>query len=257
MFDLNREEHLELIGDWQDGNPKPILKEHDGFIVVRDDLLHGGSKIRVADYLIQNNMECDEWVYGGSSANGWAQVSLSILCKKYDKKLVLFMAKRKEENYTTPQKMAISEGAIVNWVEMGYLSNTMSRAVSYVNKKPKYRKLVPFGVDHPTVMASFIRICENIDYNPSEVWVVGGSGTLSRGLQMGWPDAEHNIVSVGHKLQPHESLLAKVYKHSLEFDQIPPENELPPYPSVAHYDAKVWKFVKEYGSEGALIWNVA
>ena len=158
---------------------------------------------------------------------------------------------------TMPQKKAIAEGAVVEWVDMGYLSHTMSKAVSYVNQKPKFRKLVPFGIDHPTVMASFIRVCGSIDYNPSEVWVVGGSGTLSRGLQLGWPDAEHNIVSVGHKLQSHESLSAKVYKHPLKFDQVPPENELPPYPSVANYDAKVWKFVKDHGTKGALIWNVA
>ena len=254
---MDRSEYLDLIGDWKDPNPKPVIEEYEGFYVVRDDLLYGGSKVRVADYLIQSNQECEEWVYGGSSAYGWAQVSLSVLCKKYGKKLILFMAKRKEENYTKPHKMSISEGAIVKWVEMGFLSHTMSKAISYVEEKPNYRQLVPFGIDHPTVMGSFIRICEDMEYDPEEVWVSGGSGTLSRGLQLGWPHSRHNIVSVGHELKPHEIGIATVYRHHLKFDRIPPKDELPPYPSVKNFDAKVWKYVKEYGSKGALIWNVS
>ena len=167
------------------------------------------------------------------------------------------MANRKEENYTEPQKIAISEGAIIKWVNMGFLSHTMKKADLYVDEKPVYRQLVPFGIDHPTVIASFIRVCENIDYEPKEIWVAGGSGTLSRGLQLGFPDSKHFIVSVGHELKPHERGVATVYKHDLKFEKIPPEDELPPYPSVKNYDAKVWKYVKEYASKGAMIWNVA
>ena len=90
MISYTREEYLELIGDWQDPNPKPILEEHEGFMVVRDDLLYGGTKARVADYLIQSNPHVEEWVYGGSPANGYAQISLSVLSEQYNNKFVLF-----------------------------------------------------------------------------------------------------------------------------------------------------------------------
>ena len=257
MISYSRAEYLDLIGDWQDPNPKPILEEYEGFMVVRDDLLYGGTKSRVADYLISSDLEVEEWVYGGSPANGYAQISLAILCKQWNKKLVLFMAKRQEKNYTKNQKLTLQIGADVQWTEMGFLSHTMKLAADYVNEKPGVRRLVPFGVDHPTVIASFIRVCENIDYKPKEVWCVAASGTLTRGLQMAWPDAEHFVVEVGHKLQMHEVGKAWIYTQRLKFDQVPPDNELPPYPSEPTYDAKVWKFAKDYAKPGSLIWNVA
>ena len=61
MISYTREEYLDLIGDWEDPNPKPVLEEHEGFMVVRDDLLYGGTKARVADYLIKSNSEVEEW----------------------------------------------------------------------------------------------------------------------------------------------------------------------------------------------------
>ena len=32
--------------------------------------------------------------------------------------------------------------------------------------------------------------------------------------------------------------------------------EAPPFPSVPSYDAKAWPFIKEYGKQNALFWNV-
>jgi len=46
------EDYLEMIGDWQDPNPAPVLETYDGITVVRDDLLNYGSKIRFADYFV-------------------------------------------------------------------------------------------------------------------------------------------------------------------------------------------------------------
>ena len=59
MISYSRAEYLDLIGDWQDPNPKPILEEYEGFMVVRDDLLYGGTKSRVADYLISSDLEVE------------------------------------------------------------------------------------------------------------------------------------------------------------------------------------------------------
>ena len=56
------------LGDWKDPFPAPVVEEHDGFMIVRDDLLDGGSKMRFADYLIQSQPEIEESsdLYGGS-----------------------------------------------------------------------------------------------------------------------------------------------------------------------------------------------
>jgi hypothetical protein len=39
------EDYLRVIGDWKDPYPAPVIVEHEGVQVVRDDLLGLGSKV--------------------------------------------------------------------------------------------------------------------------------------------------------------------------------------------------------------------
>jgi hypothetical protein len=74
---------------------------------------------------------------------------------------------------------------------------------------------------------------------------------------MAWPNAKFNIVMTGHVMNEREIGNATSYRSPYKFDQACKVKELPPYPSEIYYDAKVWSFVKQYGTSGALIWNVA
>ena len=244
------EEEFDL-GDWKDPNPDPVVEEHKGFLIVRDDLLGGGSKVRFADYLITSNPEVEEWVYGSSPATGYAQISLSCLCRKYGKKSVIFMADRSVEKRHPYQLQAIDEGAIMHWIPNGMLSVTEKRARDYVSDSPTSRRLLPIGFDHPSVLASVVRVAQSMDVKPSEVWTVGSSGTLTRGLQRAWPDAEFHCVRVGHS---GEYGRAKIYKSTYAFNKA--TKVLPPFPSAPTYDAKAWEFMLEHASPGALFWNV-
>ena len=94
LFELTYEDYQTMIGDWSDPLDPPVVEEHEGFQIVRDDMIGGGSKMRFADYLIRSNKEIEEWVYGSSPATGYAQISLSCLCRKYGKKAVIFMPYR-------------------------------------------------------------------------------------------------------------------------------------------------------------------
>lgn len=244
------EEEFDL-GDWKDPNPDPVVEEHKGFLIVRDDLLGGGSKVRFADYLITSNPEVEEWVYGSSPATGYAQISLSCLCRKYGKKSVIFMADRSVEKRHPYQLQAIDEGAIMHWIPNGMLSVTEKRARDYVSDSPTSRRLLPIGFDHPSVLASVVRVAQSMDVKPREVWTVGSSGTLTRGLQLAWPDAEFHCVRVGHS---GEYGRAKIYKSDYAFNKA--TKVLPPFPSAPTYDAKAWEFMLEHASPGALFWNV-
>ena len=239
------------LGDWKDPYPPPVMEEHEEFIIVRDDFLDGGSKMRFADYLIHNETEIDEWVYGSSPATGYAQISLSCLCRKYGKKSVIFMADRAKDKLHEYQLRAIDSGATMKWVPNGMLSVTEKRARDYVQEDPIKRRLLPIGFDHPSVIASVTRVARNMDVSPTEVWTVGSSGTLTRGLQQAWPDASFHCVSVGHK---GDYGRAKVYKCGIPFNR---ETKVkPPFPSAPTYDAKAWEFMKQHASPGALFWNV-
>ena len=251
LFDDTAEEYLPLLGDWEDTLPPPVIEEHEGIRVVRDDLLGGGSKMRFADYLIKSRPEVEEWVYGSSPATGYAQISLSCLCRKYGKKSVIFMADRSVEKRHPYQLQAIDEGAIMHWIPNGMLSVTEKRARDYVSDSPTSRRLLPIGFDHPSVLASVVRVAQSMDVKPSEVWTVGSSGTLTRGLQRAWPDAEFHCVRVGHS---GEYGRAKIYKSTYAFNKA--TKILPPFPSAPTYDAKAWEFMLEHASPGALFWNV-
>lgn len=253
LFEETAEDYISLIGDWSDPLDPPIVENHEGFQVVRDDLIGGGSKMRFADYLISSNQEIEEWVYGSSPATGYAQISLSYLCRKYGKNAVIFMADRAVEKRHPYQLQAMEAGADMRWVPNGMLSVTEKRARDYVSDSPLSRRLLPIGFDDPTVIASIIRVAQSMDVSPSEVWTVGSSGTLTRGLQLAWPNAEFHCVCVGHK---GDYGRAKTYQCDIKFDKSVKEENAPPFPSAPTYDAKAWEFMREYASPGALFWNV-
>ena len=260
LFEETADDYLPLIEEWQDPNPDPVLTWHDGIVVVRDDLLEVGSKVRSIDYLIGHAPEykhVKEWVFGGCPATGYAQMSLPYVCSKYDKKAILFMAKRNPENYHEYQKRGMEYGATYKWVNMGMLTVTKKRAQEYYEENKSEREVLPLGLEHPTVIASTIKVARSINYIPSEVWTVGSSGTLNRSLQLAWPDADIHVVSVGHKMTDREIGRATMWRSELKFDKpVINEDHIPPFPSAPTYDAKAWKFIKENAKYGALFWNV-
>ena len=72
---------LDLVRDWEDPNPAPVVEKYNDIYVVRDDLLEGGSKVRFADKLIKDT-PVKEFVYGGSNKVGWGNISLAYLCRR-------------------------------------------------------------------------------------------------------------------------------------------------------------------------------
>jgi hypothetical protein len=245
---------LNSIDDWVDPNPAPIIEMHNGFYVVRDDLLKYGSKVRFIDYLIQTE-PCDEWVFGGANKVGWGPISLTYLCNKYGKKATFFMAKRSSP--TWHQQFVLDLGGVIHWVDNGMLTVTKSRAKKYYEEDPVHRRVLPLGLEHPTVIASIVKVAQNLKITPTEIWTVASSGTLSRGLQTAFPNLPVFAVQTGHKMSEYERGRASVIESPYKFDEKCKEIDMPPYPSEPYYDAKLWSFVRNLGKPGALIWNVA
>ena len=161
------------------------------------------------------------------------------------------MAERAWDKLHDYQIEALKVGADMKWVPNGMLSVTEKRARDYVEQDPKVRRLLPIGFHHDTVIASIIRVALSIDIQPNEVWTVGSSGTLTRGLQLAWPDADFHCVTVGHK---GDYGRAKTYGCEIPFNK--PAKVIPPFPSAITYDAKAWEYIKQHASPGALFWNV-
>jgi hypothetical protein len=239
---------------WTDPNPAPVLEEHDGFVVVRDDLLPAGSKIRFADALVRMNPHINEWVYGSAPRWGFGPVSAAFVCQKYGVKFTCFLAesKAKHPNY---YKM-LDYGANIIEVPVGFLAVTEAKARDYAADDFMNRRVLPIGLEHPSVLASIVKVAIALP-TPKRFWTTGSSGTLNRGLQYAWPDAEAHVLSVGHKMSRREIGRAILHTTPLKFPQHPKKQDLPPFPCVPEYEGKLWKLMKEEAQPGDLFWNVA
>jgi hypothetical protein len=222
----------------------PVIEQHSGIYVVRDDLIAGGTKRRVLPRLL---IGADEFVYA-SPAYGYAQVALAHACAAQGVQATVFTAKRKELHLRTQE--AKRAGARIVMVPTGYLSNVQSKACAYCEATGA--TLLPFGLDTPAFLDALAGVASALDIQPAEVWTVAGSGVLSRALQLAWPHAAFHAVQVGKA--PHIGK-ARLWVAPEQFED--DARVKPPFASCSNYDAKAWRFIQQYATPGALFWNVA
>jgi pyridoxal-phosphate dependent enzyme len=230
----------------------PEVRIHQGIKVVRDDLLEGGTKVRI---FIPYMLECDNdtFVYA-SPTWGYAQVALAAACNMLERKAVVFVPKRAQLSEYTIKAQHL--GAEVHQVKAGYQNVLTKRAQEYCQLN-KQAMLMPFGgrVDYSDY---YIAYAAKMIAPPEVVWCAMGSGTLISGLHSAWaPHAKFCGVRVGAKVGlffEHEQYQAP---EAYEQDCIKADRPLD-FPSNLHYDAKVWRFIQKYSvSKDALFWNVA
>ena len=235
--------------------PLPIIKEHDGINVVRDDLLDGGTKRRAFTRYVASLPDTEEFVYD-SPRQGYAQLALAYACKDLGRKCTVTVPKG-EKTWLTIESERL--GANIIQVPMGYLSNIQHKAKVYCEENGAH--LIPFGGDHPIIIEAMCRAAISLEsikrfVHPKEVWTVMSSGVLSRGLQMAWPKAKVYGVQIGHNTTEDEMGRAETFRSKYKFQQECKKNERPPFPSSLTYDSKAWTFIKEHATKGALFWNV-
>jgi len=102
--------------------------EHEGVLVVRDDLFPGGTKARFLGMLFDG---AEEVVYA-TPAEGGAQVARATVARKLGKLTTLFVARRAKPHPRTLQ--AAKLGAKIVPVTPGYLSVVQARAREYCTK---------------------------------------------------------------------------------------------------------------------------
>lgn len=225
--------------------PAPIVQPVGEWLVVRDDMLPGGTKQRVLPRFLDGAYS--EFVYA-TPAYGYAQIALAHACASMGKRATVFVAKRNQLHARTME--AKHAGARIVQVPHGYLSNVQSKARAYAEAAGAY--LLPWGLDFPEFRAALADVARGLGIEPGEVWCAAGSGTLTRALQHAWPAARHHAVMVG--AEPNAGR-ATVHAAPEKFEQ--DAKEPPPFPSCSNYDAKVWQFFKRRAGPGALLWNVA
>jgi hypothetical protein len=225
----------------------PVVVEHSGIAVVRDDLFPGGTKARFLPVLFD---DADEVVYA-SPAEGGAQTALAHTAAALGKRATIFVAKRKQPHDRALEAKRV--GAKIMQVPVGYLNVVQARAKEYCNRTGA--RLAPFGVNMPEAIATIAAAARATGLEPDEVWCASGSGVLARSLALAWPNARRHVVEVGRTLSSEDVAGATIHKAGLPFSKA--LKDRPPFPSCPHYDAKAWRICKaRHGGGLVLFWNV-
>jgi len=227
----------------------PIITEHDGILVVRDDLFPGGTKARFIPALFE---DADELVYA-SPPEGGAQTAIATCAAALGKRCTILVAKRQRPH---PRSlMAKALGAKVLQVSPGYLTVVQARARAYVAANAAHgARLLPFGLDVEIAGSFIAEAALATGAHPDEIWCAAGSGVLARGLKAAWPDARLNVVQIGREVSA-ARVGGTVHVHPLGFSDRCKSR--PPFPSDPHYDAKAWEICKtRRGAGSVLFWNV-
>jgi hypothetical protein len=230
----------------------PIVREHEGILVVRDDLFAGGTKARFMPMLFEG---AEEAVYA-SPAEGGAQTALATVARRLGKQATVFVAARAKLHPRTLEAARL--GARIVPVRPGYLSVVQARAREHAKRNGA--RLVPFGADLPEAIACIAAAAGATGIDPDEVWCAAGSGVLARALAAAWPRAQRHVVQVGRELRSGDVAGAKIHCYPKSFAAIAAIR--PPFPSDPHYDAKAWEMLAarprdQIGASRIVFWNVA
>lgn len=226
---------------------KPEVREHDGVLVVRDDLFPGGTKARFIPLLFTG---VDEVVYA-SPAKGGAQTALATVAAQLGKRATIFVAERTKWHDRT--LMAQRLGAKIVQVSPGRLNVVEARARKYSQEHGAH--LAPFGFDMPEAVDTIAEAARSIGIQPDEVWCAAGSGVLARGLAQAWPHASRHVVQIGRTLSTNDVADATIHEYPKKFEWATKKQS--PFPSDPYYDAKAWELcIAQKGSGRVLFWNV-
>lgn len=243
-----REYYLDLAKDWEDPNPAPVIKIHDGVRVVRDDMVVG-SKIRGGDLLV-SQIKQKTLVYV-QPRTGLAGVSLLEVAKRHGKKVKLFMPSSKQISHH--QACCIERGADYEFHRIAAMPNLNAIAKKWADEQDD-AFFIPLGLKHELVTAGFVKVASQIP-EPEEVWTVISTGVLHRALQIAWPNAKFHCVAVSRNMKSGEIGHDSIISHPLPFTTAIKE-DLPPFPSVNTYDSKCWKYIPKNTGRDILFWNV-
>lgn len=253
-----REWFLKVTENWRDPLPLPLVSEHEGIKVVRDDVING-SKCRFADLLIQSIPE-ETLVYVQPRV-GLAGVSILNIAKRYNKKVVLFMPSSKTISHH--QAVCIERGAIPKFRRIAAMPVLNSIAQRWAEQNGA--RFIPLGLKHELVVACAARVALNITDvlnlpQPDVCFVATSTGVLVRGLQIGWDKTKFYAVTVARNMKSGELGRAEPIIEPLPFQRTEKKQNLPPFPTVNTYDAKVWKYAKQYKDQNpeanVWMWNV-
>jgi len=222
--------------------------------VVRDDLLEGGTKVRVLPHIVKG---AEEVVFGGPFCGG-APLALSVLAKYTKVKVTLFFAKR--TRWHPRQQLAKANGARLIAVPMGFMTHVQHRAAKYAKRKGAL--FLPLGYDVPESEPIIIEAAQAALKSLGEfaqLYTACASGMLTRCLALAFPSSEIVGVCVGLKSRWAKQAFPPNVR-LVEWPTVlgtPAKGEPPPFDCCPYYERKAWEVLKREALPGRTVfWNV-
>jgi len=257
LKDYSLNDYLEQTKSFKSSFNEFNVKQVDGFNIIDESVsCEVGYKARSGEYFIQHiaNQGVKEIVYV-QPRRGFAGISLSWLCKKYNLNLTLVMPSSKE--ISDHQALCIELGAKPLFARIAAMPNANSLAKKYAKATKAY--YVPLGLNHPLVIAGGVRCI--YDYfkdrdKPNVMWSVISTGVLTRTLQIALPNTNFKAVAVARNIQQGELGRSDFYSYHKPFNS---KSDLIPlgFNSEDSYDAKGWDYMVKHGQKGDWFFNVA
>jgi hypothetical protein len=223
--------------------PTFTIEKQNGFNILRDDLLPGGSKRRGLDILL-STVEENDIVYAGTIF-GQGALALAHACADHGKHTHLFLAANDLQH--TMIKQLKNTGAVIHTAAPLPVEQLHGNAQLWA--KENSAKLFPLAFDAPEFQDAMAQALSSLDVSPyPEIWCVSVSGTFARSL--GQAFANKTIRTVGVVSAGKTDFNAPEKYHQTA-------KRPPPYPACSYTDAKLWQFLELHATPGSLVWNIA
>lgn len=230
------------------------------FNLIQDTDLPAGTKQRGIAFFQQLVDQQFKEVVTYGTVYGYGQVATAWCCREIGLSCTIFLPETLPRTRMTKEAIICGANIIDVQPDNGYPTTSIlaARANKYASLDPK-RRMIELGLDDPDFIRALANGIINGNSNniqPKRIWVAGGSGVLSRAIAKAFKGTHLSIVQVGRLIYPNvlEQINYTMYVSPETFRQN--AEIIPPYKSLKHYDAKVWRFVQLYGEDGDYIWNV-
>ena len=243
--------YLDMYGtEFVSRMPKVVIQPYEDKFIVRCDLSLAGFKAFAAEKVIA---ECpkDTFVYVAPRV-GHAPEAIANLAQLYGKKAVFFAPASKE--VSKHQAVVMAYGADLRFVKTPAMPTINIYAKRWAEKHGA--QFLNFGLSGiPAVTAGIVNFANNIP-EPPEFWCAVSTGTMIRGLQIGWSNAQPYGVAVARNLKKGEIGRAIIQSATIPFLKALKESLLPSFPTTATYDAKAFDVFRREAKPGAYFINV-
>lgn len=249
-----KQHYLNMHGQFQSKlrGPKALMHPYKDRWILRCDLSPAGFKAFAAEKLISEIKE-KTLVYCAPRV-GHAPEAICVLAEMYDKDVVFFCPASKE--VSNHQAVLSTYGADMRFIKIAAMPTLNVYAKRWAQEHGA--KFLPFGLSGvPQVTAGIVALADTLANEfgePSEFYCATSTGTMIRGLQIGWPNATPRSVAVARNIHDGEIGRADVRSATVPF--LKPIKELPPFPTTATYDAKAWDLFDREGKPNSVFINV-